>query len=94
LSATAPSALGEDGRRALVGRQEGLEPELGDGHVDRGPEVAPREFSFRAALRAARRGIRLLSYVWLRPRDGPVSVLDACPLALDWLETQRRPGQA
>jgi pimeloyl-ACP methyl ester carboxylesterase len=23
--------------------------------------------------------------LWLRPRDGHVSVLDACPVALDWL---------
>jgi pimeloyl-ACP methyl ester carboxylesterase len=25
------------------------------------------------------------SELWLRPRDGHVSVLDACPLAMDWL---------
>jgi pimeloyl-ACP methyl ester carboxylesterase len=25
------------------------------------------------------------SELWLRPRDGHVSILDACPLALDWL---------
>jgi pimeloyl-ACP methyl ester carboxylesterase len=31
--------------------------------------------------------------LWLRPRDGHVSVLDACPVAMDWLEAQRRPGQ-
>jgi pimeloyl-ACP methyl ester carboxylesterase len=24
--------------------------------------------------------------LWLRPRDGHVSVLDACPLAMDWLK--------
>ena len=23
--------------------------------------------------------------LWLRPRDGHISVLDACPLAMDWL---------
>jgi pimeloyl-ACP methyl ester carboxylesterase len=23
--------------------------------------------------------------LWLRPRDGHVSVLDACPVAMDWL---------
>ena len=28
--------------------------------------------------------------LWLRPRDGHVSVLDACPVALDWLLEQRR----
>jgi pimeloyl-ACP methyl ester carboxylesterase len=27
--------------------------------------------------------------LWLRPRDGHVSILDACPLALDWLEAHR-----
>jgi pimeloyl-ACP methyl ester carboxylesterase len=31
-------------------------------------------------LRHLRRG-----ELWLRPRDGHVSVLDACPLAMDWL---------
>ena len=31
--------------------------------------------------------------LWLRPGDGHVSVPDACPLAMDWLEAQRRPGQ-
>ena len=25
------------------------------------------------------------SELWLRPRDGHVSTLDACPLAMDWL---------
>jgi pimeloyl-ACP methyl ester carboxylesterase len=25
------------------------------------------------------------SELWLRPRDGHVSILDACPLAMDWL---------
>ena len=33
-----------------------------------------------ALLRACPRG-----ELWLRPRDGHVSVLDACPLAMDWL---------
>lgn len=28
------------------------------------------------------------SELWLRPRDGHVSILDACPLALDWLRAQ------
>ena len=28
--------------------------------------------------------------LWLRPRDGHVSVLDACPVALDWLADLRR----
>lgn len=27
--------------------------------------------------------------LWLRPRDGHVSILDACPLAMDWLEAER-----
>jgi pimeloyl-ACP methyl ester carboxylesterase len=27
--------------------------------------------------------------LWLRPRDGHVSVLDACPVALDWLAAHR-----
>ena len=27
--------------------------------------------------------------LWLRPRDGHVSVLDACPLAMDWLAAHR-----
>ncbi|WCB95418.1 hypothetical protein DSM104299_04161 [Baekduia alba] len=28
--------------------------------------------------------------LWLRPRDGHISVLNACPLAMDWiLETGR-----
>jgi pimeloyl-ACP methyl ester carboxylesterase len=31
--------------------------------------------------------------LWLRPRDGHVSVLDACPLAMDWLGAQPRPAQ-
>lgn len=26
--------------------------------------------------------------LWLRPRDGHVSILDACPLAMDWLEAR------
>ena len=26
--------------------------------------------------------------LWLRPRDGHLAVLDACPLALDWLLAQ------
>jgi pimeloyl-ACP methyl ester carboxylesterase len=30
--------------------------------------------------------------LWLRPRDGHVSVLDACPLAMDWLAAQRGAG--
>jgi pimeloyl-ACP methyl ester carboxylesterase len=30
------------------------------------------------------------SELWLRPRDGHVSILDACPLAMDWLATERR----
>jgi pimeloyl-ACP methyl ester carboxylesterase len=29
--------------------------------------------------------------LWLRPRDGHVSVLDACPLAMDWLEARAAP---
>ncbi len=29
--------------------------------------------------------------LWLRPHDGHVSVLDACPLALDWLMAHREP---
>ena len=28
--------------------------------------------------------------LWLRPRDGHVSVLDACPVAMDWLLAQRQ----
>ena len=28
------------------------------------------------------------SELWLRPRDGHVSVLDACPVALDWLSAE------
>jgi pimeloyl-ACP methyl ester carboxylesterase len=31
--------------------------------------------------------------LWLRPRDGHVSVLDACPLAMDWLGARSGPGQ-
>jgi pimeloyl-ACP methyl ester carboxylesterase len=27
--------------------------------------------------------------LWLRPLDGHVSILDACPLAMDWLIAQR-----
>jgi pimeloyl-ACP methyl ester carboxylesterase len=27
--------------------------------------------------------------LWFRPRDGHVSILDACPLAIDWLEAHR-----
>lgn len=27
--------------------------------------------------------------LWLRPRDGHVSILDACPLAMDWLSDHR-----
>jgi pimeloyl-ACP methyl ester carboxylesterase len=27
--------------------------------------------------------------LWLRPDDGPVSILDACPVALDWLIAHR-----
>jgi pimeloyl-ACP methyl ester carboxylesterase len=27
--------------------------------------------------------------LWLRPRDGHVSILDACPLAMDWLQAAR-----
>jgi pimeloyl-ACP methyl ester carboxylesterase len=27
--------------------------------------------------------------LWLRPRDGHVSVLDACPVAMDWLLAER-----
>jgi pimeloyl-ACP methyl ester carboxylesterase len=27
--------------------------------------------------------------LWLRPHDGHVSILDACPLAMDWLVAQR-----
>jgi hypothetical protein len=30
--------------------------------------------------------------LWLRPRDGHVSVLDACPVALDWLKAAAAPG--
>ena len=26
--------------------------------------------------------------LWLRPRDGHISVLDACPVAMDWLLAQ------
>ena len=31
------------------------------------------------------------SELWLRPRDGHVSVLDACPVAMDWLLAVARP---
>jgi pimeloyl-ACP methyl ester carboxylesterase len=31
--------------------------------------------------------------LWLRPRDGHVSVLNACPLAMDWLLAQSASGQ-
>jgi pimeloyl-ACP methyl ester carboxylesterase len=30
------------------------------------------------------------SELWLRPRDGHVSVLDACAVAMDWLRDQNR----
>jgi pimeloyl-ACP methyl ester carboxylesterase len=30
------------------------------------------------------------SELWLRPHDGHVSVLDACPVALDWLRHEAR----
>jgi pimeloyl-ACP methyl ester carboxylesterase len=30
--------------------------------------------------------------LWLRPRDGHVSVLDACPVALDWLKAAAAAG--
>jgi pimeloyl-ACP methyl ester carboxylesterase len=34
------------------------------------------------------------SELWLRPRDGHISVLDACPVAMDWLrEPRRSPAQ-
>jgi pimeloyl-ACP methyl ester carboxylesterase len=41
---------------------------------------------------------RLLSLIptaelWLRPRDGHVSVLDAVPVALDWILERRRAGR-
>ena len=26
--------------------------------------------------------------LWLRPNDGHVSILDACPLAMDWLKAR------
>lgn len=32
--------------------------------------------------------------LWLRPLDGHVSVLDACPVAMDWLRALPRPGGA
>jgi hypothetical protein len=28
------------------------------------------------------------SELWFRPQDGHVSILDACPLAMDWLMAQ------
>jgi pimeloyl-ACP methyl ester carboxylesterase len=33
------------------------------------------------------------SELWLRPRDGHVSVLDACPVAMDWLLDTTRSAQ-
>jgi pimeloyl-ACP methyl ester carboxylesterase len=30
--------------------------------------------------------------LWLRPRDGHISVLDAVPVAMDWLRTRLQPG--
>jgi hypothetical protein len=27
--------------------------------------------------------------LWLHPRDGHISILDACPLAMDWLKAHR-----
>jgi pimeloyl-ACP methyl ester carboxylesterase len=30
------------------------------------------------------------SELWLRPRDGHVSVLDACAVAMDWLRDRNR----
>jgi pimeloyl-ACP methyl ester carboxylesterase len=31
------------------------------------------------------------SELWLRPRDGHISVLNACPVAMDWLQALRAP---
>jgi hypothetical protein len=33
------------------------------------------------------------SEIWLRPRDGHTSILDACPLAMEWLQDTTRSGQ-
>jgi hypothetical protein len=32
-----------------------------------------------------------MSELWLRPRDGHISILSAVPLAMDWLRTQSEP---
>jgi len=31
------------------------------------------------------------SELWLRPRDGHISILGASPVAMDWLRAQNKP---
>jgi pimeloyl-ACP methyl ester carboxylesterase len=90
------AALGEDAQRAGTAGPDGFVDDdvayvtpwgfdvaridapvlLVQGGEDRVIPPSHAEWLLRACPRAE---------LWLRPRDGHVSILDACPLAMDWL---------